>query len=124
MDAPSSSSSGLLRNWPVAAKIAVVFGGLLLCGVLVAGGLIAYLQKVERDAVASLQWHDSGIGQARQWQALTQKGVETALASVLSSEESVIAAFASKARDYLEQARNLGQAMTLDGAQGAQLHEL
>lgn len=124
VDAPSSSSSGLLRNWPVAAKIAVVFGGLLLCGVLVAGGLIAYLQKVERDAVASLQWHDSGIGQARQWQALTQKGVETALASVLSSEESVIAAFASKARDYLEQARNLGQAMTLDGAQGAQLHEL
>ena len=77
---PTTPQRGLLRNWPVATKIAVVFGGLLLGGVLVAGGLIAYLQKVEHDAAASLQLHDDGIAQTQQWLALTQKGVETALA--------------------------------------------
>ena len=102
---------GLLRDWPVAAKMAFVFGGLLLCGVLVAAGLIAYLQKVEYSAALSLDQHDAGIAQAQQWQALTQKGVETALASVLSSEENVIAAFADKARTYLGQARELAQEM-------------
>ena len=58
------SDRGVLRHWPVAVKIAVVFGGLLLCGVLVAGGLIAYLQQVERDAAASLQVHDAQLAQA------------------------------------------------------------
>lgn len=54
--------------------MAFVFGGLLLCGVLVAAGLIAYLQKVEYSAALSLDQHDAGIAQAQQWQALTQKG--------------------------------------------------
>ena len=117
----ATAQRGLLRNWPVAAKIAVVFGGLLLCGVLVAGGLIAYLQKVERDAAANLQLHDDGIAQTQQWLALTQKGVETALASVLSSEESVIAAFGGKATDNLAQARSVAQTLALEGALGEQL---
>lgn len=111
----------LLRNWPVAAKIAVVFGGLLLCGVLVAAGLITYLQTVERKAAHTLQQHDSGMAVAQQWQALTQQGVETALASVLSSEEAVIAAFSGKASNYLAQARSLMPSMPLAGALGAQL---
>ena len=115
------SGGGMLRHWPVAVKIAVVFGGLLLCGVLVAGGLIAYLQQVEQDAAASLQVHDAHLAQAQQWQALTQKGVETALASVLSSEEAVIAGFAAKARDYLAQADALTQVMELQGALGQQV---
>ena len=115
------SDRGVLRHWPVAVKIAVVFGGLLLCGVLVAGGLIAYLQQVERDAAASLQVHDAQLAQAQQWQALTQKGVETALASVLSSEEAVIASFAAKARDYLAQAEALTQVMELQGTLGQQV---
>ena len=116
-----AAQGGLLRNWPVATKIAAVFGGLLLCGVLVAGGLIAYLQQVEQGAAASLQRHDEGIAQAQQWQALTQQGVETALASVLSSEETVIAAFAGKARDNLAHAHDLLQAMARQGALGEQL---
>lgn len=116
-----TAQGGLLRNWPVATKIAAVFGGLLLCGVLVAGGLIAYLQQVEQGAAASLQRHDEGIAQAQQWQALTQQGVETALASVLSSEETVIAAFAGKARDNLAHAHDLLQAMALQGDLGEQL---
>ena len=116
-----SASRGWLRNWPVAVKMSVVFGGLLLCGVLVAGGLVAYLQKVEHDTVASLQQHDAAIAHAQQWQALTQKGVETALASVLSSEEAVIAAFAGKAKDNLAQASALTQTMALTGELGAQL---
>ncbi len=115
------AQGGMLRNWPVATKMAVVFGGLLLCGVLVAGGLIAYLQQVEQGAAASLQLHDDGIARAQQWQALTHQGVETALASVLSSEETVIAAFAGKARDNLAQAHDLLQTMTLQGSLGEQL---
>lgn len=118
---PATPQRGLLRNWPVATKIAVVFGGLLLGGVLVAGGLIAYLQKVEHDAAASLQLHDDGIAQTQQWLALTQKGVETALASVLSSEETVIAAFAGKATDNLAQARSVAQTLALEGGVGEQL---
>ena len=117
-----TAQRGLLRNWPVATKIAVVFGGLLLCGVLVAGALIAYLQKVEHNAATSLQVQDEGIAHAQQWQALTEKGVETALASVLSSEEDVISAFAAKAKSYLTQARVLSQSMDLTGALGEQLH--
>ena len=112
---------GLLRNWPVATKMAVVFGGLLLCGVLVAGCLIAYLQKVEQDAAERLQQHDNSIALAQQWQALTQQGIETALASVLSSEETVIAAFAGKAQDYLTQARSLLHTMPLEGGMGSTL---
>ncbi|MBF6630777.1 MAG: HAMP domain-containing protein [Comamonas sp.] len=113
--------SSWLGNWPVAVKIALVFGGLLLCGVLVAGGLIAYLQKVEHEAAASLQLHDDVLAQAQQWQALTLQGVETALASVLSSEEAMIAAFGGKATNYLAQARALAQSMALFGALGKQL---
>ena len=113
-----------LRNWPVATKIAVVFGGLLLSGALVAAALIAYLQQVERTTSQTLQQHDAGIAQAQQWQALTQQGLETALASVLSSEEAVIAAFSGKANDYLAQARSLLSTLSLDNASGKSLLEL
>ncbi|MDO4593435.1 MAG: methyl-accepting chemotaxis protein [Comamonadaceae bacterium] len=112
---------GSLRNWPVGVKMAVVFGGLLLCGVLVAGALIAYLQQVERNAAARLQQHDQAMEQARQWQAVTQQGVETALASVLSSEETVIATFAQKAQHYLQQSHTLLQAMHPHESLGQQL---
>ena len=123
---PSSVAWGIsprcwLRNWPVATKIGVVFGGLLLCGVLVAAGLIAYLQKVEQDAASTLLQHDRAIAQAQQWQALTQQGIETALASVLSSEEVVIAAFGQKAKSYLTQARSLMSDMALEGVVGTAL---
>ena len=97
------------QNLSVAHKMWALFLGLLLCCVLVAGGLFAYLQNVEQKVSAAVQSTDQRINQALRWQALTLQSVEAALASVLSSEEHLIAQLSQKARGLMQQAGNLQQ---------------
>lgn len=111
-----------LSHWPVAAKMGLVFGGLLLCSVLVAVVLLVYLQRVERQAAEQLQAHDHQLAQGQQWQGLTQQRLETALASVLSSEEAVIQSFAGKAQHYAEQAQAVMEALALTPSTHPQLY--
>ncbi len=97
------------QNLSVAHKMWALFLGLLLCSVLVAGGLFAYLQNVEQKVSAAVQSTDQRINQALRWQALTLQSVEAALASVLSSEEHLIAQLSQKARGLMQQASGLQQ---------------
>lgn len=81
-----------------------LFLGLLLCSVLVAGGLFAYLQSVDRQVSSAVHVTDQRINLTLRWQALTLQSVEAALASVLSSEEHLIAQLSQKARLLMKQA--------------------
>ena len=104
------------QNLSVARKMWALFLGLLLCCVLVAGGLFSYLQNVEQRVSAAVQATDQRINLALRWQALTLQSVEAALASVLSSEEHLIAQLSQKARALMQQASGLQQQVQ----QGAQ----
>jgi methyl-accepting chemotaxis protein len=86
-----------------------LFLGLLLCCVLVAGGLFSYLQNVEQRMSTAVQSTDKRINLALRWQALTLQSVEAALASVLSSEEHLITQLSQKARGLMQQADSLQQ---------------
>lgn len=97
------------QNLSVARKMWVLFLGLLLCNVLVAGGLFSYLQNVEQRVSTAVQATDKRINLALRWQALTLQSVEAALASVLSSEEHLIAQLSQKARALMQQAASLQQ---------------
>ena len=66
-----------------------------------------------------MQATDKRINLALRWQALTLQSVEAALASVLSSEEHLIAQLSQKARGLMEQASGLQQQVQA-GAQTAQ----
>lgn len=87
----------------------VLFLGLLLSCVLVAGGLLAHLQSVEQQVSATVQATDKRINLALRWQALTLQSVEAALASVLSSEEHLITQLSQKARTLMARAQDLQQ---------------
>lgn len=102
------------QNLSVAHKMWALFVGLLLCSVLVAGGLFGYLQNVEQRVSAAVQATDKRINLALRWQALTLQSVEAALASVLSSEEHLIAQLSQKARGLMEQASGLQQQVQAD----------
>ncbi|WP_043005491.1 methyl-accepting chemotaxis protein [Comamonas testosteroni] len=102
------------QNLSVARKMWVLFLGLLLCNVLVAGGLFSYLQNVEQRVSAAVQATDKRINLALRWQALTLQSVEAALASVLSSEEHLIAQLSQKARGLMQQAAGLQQQVQAD----------
>ena len=102
------------QNLSVAHKMWALFVGLLLCSVLVAGGLFGYLQSVEQRVSAAVQATDKRINLALRWQALTLQSVEAALASVLSSEEHLIAQLSKKARGLMEQASGLQQQVQAD----------
>ena len=97
------------QNLSVAHKMWALFLGLLLCCVLVAGGLFSYLQNVEQRVSTAVQSTDKRINLALRWQALTLQSVEAALASVLSSEEHLIAQLSQKARGLMQQAGGLQQ---------------
>ena len=60
------------QNLSVARKMWALFLGLLLCCVLVAGGLFVYLQNVEQRVSAAVQATDKRINLALRWQALKQ----------------------------------------------------
>ena len=102
------------QNLSVARKMWALFLGLLLCNVLVAGGLFSYLQNVEQRVSAAVQATDKRINLALRWQALTLQSVEAALASVLSSEEHLIAQLSQKARGLMQQAGGLQQQVQAD----------
>lgn len=102
------------QNLSVARKMWALFLGLLLCNVLVAGGLFSYLQNVEQRVSAAVQATDKRINLALRWQALTLQSVEAALASVLSSEEHLIAQLSRKARGLMQQAAGLQQQVQAD----------
>ena len=102
------------QNLSVAHKMWALFLGLLLCSVLVAGGLFSYLQDVEQRVSAAVQATDKRINLALRWQALTLQSVEAALASVLSSEEHLIAQLSQKARGLMQQADSLQQQVQAD----------
>ena len=102
------------QNLSVARKMWALFLGLLLCNVLVAGGLFSYLQNVEQRVSAAVQTTDKRINLALRWQALTLQSVEAALASVLSSEEHLIAQLSQKARGLMQQAGGLQQQVQAD----------
>ena len=102
------------QNLSVARKMWALFLGLLLCNVLVAGGLFGYLQNVEQRVSAAVQATDKRINLALRWQALTLQSVEAALASVLSSEEHLIAQLSQKARGLMQQAAGLQQQVRAD----------
>ncbi|MBS3021166.1 hypothetical protein DJFAAGMI_03930 [Comamonas sp. PE63] len=102
------------QNLSVARKMWALFLGLLLCNVLVAGGLFSYLQNVEQRVSAAVQATDKRINLALRWQALTLQSVEAALASVLSSEEHLIAQLSQKARGLMQQAAGLQQQVQAD----------
>ena len=102
------------QNRSVARKMWALFLGLLLCNVLVAGGLFGYLQNVEQRVSAAVQATDKRINLALRWQALTLQSVEAALASVLSSEEHLIAQLSQKARGLMQQAAGLQQQVRAD----------
>ncbi|WP_309277941.1 methyl-accepting chemotaxis protein [Comamonas sp.] len=93
----------------MARKMWALFLGLLLCCVLVAGGLFSYLQNVEQRMSTAVQSTDKRINLALRWQALTLQSVEAALASVLSSEEHLITQLSQKARGLMQQADSLQQ---------------
>jgi len=97
------------QNLSVAHKMWALFLGLLLCCVLVAGGLFSYLQNVEQRVSTAVQSTDKRINLALRWQALTLQSVEAALASVLSSEEHLIAQLSQKARGLMQHAGGLQQ---------------
>ena len=97
------------QNFSVAHKMWALFLGLLLCSALVGGGLFSYLQNVEQRVSAEVQSTDKRINLALRWQALTLQSVEAALASVLSSEEHLIAQLSQKARGLMQQASGLQQ---------------
>ena len=111
-----SMSLKQFQNLSVARKMWALFLGLLLCCVLVAGGLFSYLQSVEQRVGAAVQATDQRINLALRWQGLTLQSVEAALASVLSSEEHLIAQLSQKARALMQQADGLQQ-QVLAGAQ-------
>ncbi len=102
------------QNLSVARKMWALFLGLLLCNVLVAGGLFSYLQNVEQRVSAAVQATDKRINLALRWQALTLQSVEAALASVLSSEEHLIVQLSQKARGLMQQAGGLQQQVQAD----------
>ena len=99
----------VFQNFSVARKMWALFLGLLLCSVVVAGGLLSYLQSVEQRVSQDVQATDQRINLALRWQALTLQSVEAALASVLSSEEHLIAQLSHKARALMQQADQLQQ---------------
>lgn len=109
----------VFHNLSVASKMWALFLGLLLCSALVAGGLLSYLQSVEQRVAQAVQATDQRIHLALRWQALMLQGVEAALASVLSSEEHLIAQLSHKARALMRQAQSLQQQVQ-DGARSAQ----
>jgi methyl-accepting chemotaxis protein len=104
-----SMSLNRFQNFSVAHKMWALFLGLLLCSALVGGGLFSYLQNVEQRVSAAVQSTDKRINLALRWQALTLQSVEAALASVLSSEEHLIAQLSQKARGLMQQASDLQQ---------------
>ena len=104
-----SMSLNRFQNFSVAHKMWALFLGLLLCSALVGGGLFSYLQNVEQRVSAEVQSTDKRINLALRWQALTLQSVEAALASVLSSEEHLIAQLSQKARGLMQQASGLQQ---------------
>ena len=104
-----SMSLNRFQNFSVAHKMWALFLGLLLCSALVGGGLFSYLQNVEQRVSAAVQSTDKHINLALRWQALTLQSVEAALASVLSSEEHLIAQLSQKARGLMQQASGLQQ---------------
>ena len=104
-----SMSLNRFQNFSVAHKMWALFLGLLLCSALVGGGLFSYLQNVEQRVSAAVQSTDKRINLALRWQALTLQSVEAALASVLSSEEHLIAQLSQKARGLMEQASGMQQ---------------
>ena len=104
-----SMSLNRFQNFSVAHKMWALFLGLLLCSALVGGGLFSYLQNVEQRVSAAVQSTDKRINLALRWQALTLQSVEAALASVLSSEEHLIAQLSQKARGLMQQASGLQQ---------------
>ena len=57
----------VFQNLSVARKMWTLFLGLLLCCVLVAGGLLSYLQSVEQRVSQSVQATDQRIHQALRW---------------------------------------------------------
>lgn len=59
------------QSLSVARKMWVLFLGLLLCNVLVAGGLFSYLRNVEQRVSTAVQATDKRINLALRWQALT-----------------------------------------------------
>ncbi|MBV2163868.1 MAG: HAMP domain-containing protein [Comamonas sp.] len=107
-------SLSVFQNLSVARKMWALFLGLLLCCTVVAAGLLAYLQSVEQRVSQSVQATDQRINQALRWQALTLQSVEAALASVLSSEEHLIAQLSHKARGLMAQAGSLQESMQAD----------
>ena len=104
-----SMSLNRFQNFSVAHKMWALFLGLLLCSALVGGGLFSYLQNVEQRVSAAVQSTDKRINLALRWQALALQSVEAALASVLSSEEHLIAQLSQKARGLMQQASGLQQ---------------
>ena len=102
------------QNLSVAHKMWALFLGLLLCSVLVAGGLFSYLQNVEQRVSAAVQATDKRINLALRWQGLTLQSVEAALASVLSSEEHLVTQLSQKARGLMQQASGLQQQVQAD----------
>lgn len=104
-----ASLKKIFHDLSVTRKMWTLFVGLLLCSAIVAGGLLSYLQSVEQRVAQAVQDTDQRIHLALRWQALTLQGVEAALASVLSSEEHLIAQLSHKARALMQQAQSLQQ---------------
>ncbi|MBO1997008.1 hypothetical protein J4714_14350 [Staphylococcus epidermidis] len=96
------------QNLSVARKMWVLFLGLLLCNVLVAGGLFSYLQNVEQ-RVARRCRQQTSASILRCAGALTLQSVEAALASVLSSGRAFDSQLSQKARALMQQAGSLQQ---------------
>ena len=65
----------VFQNFSVARKMWALFLGLLLCSVVVAGGLLSYLQSVEQRVSQDVQATDQRINLALRWQALTLQSV-------------------------------------------------
>ena len=85
------------QNLSVARKMWALFLGLLLCNVLVAGGLFSYLQNVEQRVSAAVQATDQRINLALRWQARVQAQADTALAD--GPAAGATAAFTAQALD-------------------------
>ena len=102
------------QNLSVARKMWALFLGLLLCCVLVAGGLFSYLQNVEQRVSAAVQATDQRINLALRWQALTLQSVEAAQRAFVRRASDCPAL--AKARALMQQASGLQQQVQ----QGAQ----
>ena len=102
-----------IHNLSVGRKIGIVFLGMLLSSAVVAVGLLWQLQQVNTQVAHSTAASEQRMLWAVRWQALTNQGVEVALAGVQSSEETLIASANDKARSLwaaAEQARQSAQA--------------